>query len=194
MPPNAQGELQGILTGLMSLTSIVGPLLMTHLFYYFTKKSAPVHFPGAPFVSGRFVDVGKRRICLSQFIQRKTYNAGIVMNLLGNIIWLVFGGFVAAIGYIVRRFRPMLNSSWHSWGLQCFKLAAVVLWPFGKSIVPKRAAKDACQFLCNIIWLICGGFYTAFIHLLFAAFLYHYHWGPVWAPAFETNGTFPVTL
>ncbi|WP_143773898.1 TCR/Tet family MFS transporter [Niastella vici] len=52
VPPNAQGELQGILTSLMSLTSIIGPLLMTNLFYYFTKESAPVHFPGAPFFLG----------------------------------------------------------------------------------------------------------------------------------------------
>jgi len=52
VPPNAQGELQGILTSLMSLTSIFGPLLMTNLFYYFTKESAPVHFPGAPFFLG----------------------------------------------------------------------------------------------------------------------------------------------
>jgi len=52
VPPNAQGELQGILTSLMSLTSIIGPLLMTNLFYYFTKSSAPLHFPGAPFFLG----------------------------------------------------------------------------------------------------------------------------------------------
>jgi DHA1 family tetracycline resistance protein-like MFS transporter len=52
VPANAQGELQGILTGLMSLTSIIGPLLMTNLFYYFTKSSAPLHFPGAPFFLG----------------------------------------------------------------------------------------------------------------------------------------------
>jgi DHA1 family tetracycline resistance protein-like MFS transporter len=58
VPPNAQGELQGILTGLMSLTSIIGPLLMTHLFYYFTQKSAPVHFPGAPFVLGGILMLG----------------------------------------------------------------------------------------------------------------------------------------
>jgi DHA1 family tetracycline resistance protein-like MFS transporter len=52
VPANEQGELQGILTGLMSLTSIIGPLLMTNLFYYFTKSSSPVHFPGAPFFLG----------------------------------------------------------------------------------------------------------------------------------------------
>lgn len=52
VPPNAQGELQGILTSLMSLTSIVGPLLMTQLFNYFTHGSAPIKFAGAPFFLG----------------------------------------------------------------------------------------------------------------------------------------------
>ncbi len=52
VPPNTQGELQGSLTSLMSLTSIFGPLLMTNLFAYFTSVQAPVHFPGAPFVVG----------------------------------------------------------------------------------------------------------------------------------------------
>ena len=52
VPPNEQGELQGALTSLMSATSIIGPPLMTNLFYYFTQKNAPVHFPGAPFLLG----------------------------------------------------------------------------------------------------------------------------------------------
>ncbi len=52
VPSNAQGELQGSLTSLMSLTSIIGPLLMTNLFAYFTSVKAPVNFPGAPFVLG----------------------------------------------------------------------------------------------------------------------------------------------
>ncbi len=52
VPPNAQGELQGGLTSLMSLTSIIGPLVMTNLFSYFTQENAPIHFPGAPFLLG----------------------------------------------------------------------------------------------------------------------------------------------
>lgn len=52
IPSNQQGELQGALTSLISATSIVGPPLMTNLFYYFTHKSAPFQFPGAPFFLG----------------------------------------------------------------------------------------------------------------------------------------------
>src|SRR5450755_3599482 len=52
VPPNAQGELQGSLTSLLSVTSIVGSLVMLNLFAYFTSVKAPVIFPGAPFVLG----------------------------------------------------------------------------------------------------------------------------------------------
>jgi DHA1 family tetracycline resistance protein-like MFS transporter len=52
VPANEQGELQGGLTSLVSLSSIFGPLLMTWSFYFFTKQDAPFHFPGAPFAIG----------------------------------------------------------------------------------------------------------------------------------------------
>ena len=46
---NEQGQLQGALTSLMSATSIIGPPIMTNLFAFFTRPSAPVQFAGAPF-------------------------------------------------------------------------------------------------------------------------------------------------
>ena len=52
VPSNEQGELQGALTSLMSATSIIGPPMMTQLFYYFTHDQAPFEFPGAPFFLG----------------------------------------------------------------------------------------------------------------------------------------------
>lgn len=52
VPPNEQGELQGALTSLMSVTSIVGPLLMTGSFAYFTGPNKPFYFPGISFLIG----------------------------------------------------------------------------------------------------------------------------------------------
>lgn len=52
VPPTEQGELQGALTSLMSLTSIVGPVLMTGIFDYFISEKSPIHFPGAAMVAG----------------------------------------------------------------------------------------------------------------------------------------------
>lgn len=52
VPKNEQGELQGSLTSLMSLTTIIGPLIMNNLFKYFTTDKAPVYFPGVSFLLG----------------------------------------------------------------------------------------------------------------------------------------------
>jgi MFS transporter, DHA1 family, tetracycline resistance protein len=52
VPANEQGELRGALTSLMSLTAVVGPVIMTSLFAYFTGHNAPFLFPGAPFILG----------------------------------------------------------------------------------------------------------------------------------------------
>lgn len=53
--PSEQGEIQGTLTSLMSASAIIGPPLMSSVFYYFTHKEAPFLFPGAPFVLGGFL-------------------------------------------------------------------------------------------------------------------------------------------
>ncbi len=50
--PKEQGQLQGVLTSLMSLTTVLGPLIITNLFSYFTSSKAPFYFPGIPFVAG----------------------------------------------------------------------------------------------------------------------------------------------
>ena len=52
VPSNEQGELQGALTSLMSITSIFGPVMMTSLFSFFTTDKAPVHLPGISFFAG----------------------------------------------------------------------------------------------------------------------------------------------
>ena len=94
------------------------------------------------------------------------------MNIIGNLIWLIFGGFAAALGYIVGGFVLCITIIGIPWGLQCFKIATVVLWPFGKKIISSPGGTGCLSLFCNIIWLLCGGLYTAFIHLVFAALLF----------------------
>lgn len=57
VPANEQGELQGALTSLMSLTAIVGPPLMSNTFTYFTKPHAPIYLPGAPMLLGAVLTI-----------------------------------------------------------------------------------------------------------------------------------------
>jgi len=52
IPANEQGQLQGGLTSIMSATSIIGPYIMTNLFYYAVSDQTPLYFPGAPFLLG----------------------------------------------------------------------------------------------------------------------------------------------
>ena len=61
--PDEQGELQGIMTGFMSLASIIGPLLMSYLFAHFTSKQSSIYFPGAPFMMGAVLTCVSIVIC-----------------------------------------------------------------------------------------------------------------------------------
>jgi MFS transporter, DHA1 family, tetracycline resistance protein len=69
VPANEQGELQGGLTSLVSVTAFVGPLIMSNLFSYFTSPSAPVYLPGAPFFLGAIF------IIISALLARRTVAA-----------------------------------------------------------------------------------------------------------------------
>ncbi len=71
VPPNAQGELQGGFTSLMSVTSIFGPLIMNNLFAFFTDTAAPVYFPGAAMLLGALLMI------ISSLLARRTLKARI---------------------------------------------------------------------------------------------------------------------
>jgi len=94
------------------------------------------------------------------------------MNFIGNLVWLLFGGFAAALGYIVGGFLLCLTIVGIPFGLQCFKIAGLVLWPFGRQVVSTGSSTGCFSILFNIIWLLCGGLYTAVVHLFFAALLF----------------------
>jgi DHA1 family tetracycline resistance protein-like MFS transporter len=64
IPATAQGELQGAVASLYSLTSIMSPLVMTQLFGYFTSAAAPVYFPGAAFAFAAFLTLGSAMLFL----------------------------------------------------------------------------------------------------------------------------------
>ena len=62
--PNQQGELQGGLSSVMSLTSIISPLMMTQTFSYFTDAGTPYYFPGAAFLLAAILTM----VALAMFI------------------------------------------------------------------------------------------------------------------------------
>jgi len=93
------------------------------------------------------------------------------MNLLGNLIWLIFGGLWSALGYFVGGILLCLTVVGIPWGLQCFKLAELVLWPFGKEVVSSSSGAGCLSTLFNIVWLLSGGLYTALVHIFFGLLL-----------------------
>lgn len=72
VPANEQGELQGIMASMMSVSSILGPLLMTNLFSTFTRSNAPVYFPGAPFMAGAILTVISLALCVRSLLKYHT--------------------------------------------------------------------------------------------------------------------------
>jgi DHA1 family tetracycline resistance protein-like MFS transporter len=72
VPANEQGELQGGLTSLMSVSSIFGPLLMTESFYFFTKPNSFFQFPGAPFVIGSIFMLLSALLAIRSFKKNKS--------------------------------------------------------------------------------------------------------------------------
>ncbi len=94
------------------------------------------------------------------------------MNTIGNLIWLICGGFFSALGYFVMGFVFCISIIGIPFGLQCFKIGMLVLFPFGKKVVTTSSSGGCLTLLFNLIWIVTGGLYTAIIHLVFAVLLF----------------------
>jgi uncharacterized membrane protein YccF (DUF307 family) len=94
------------------------------------------------------------------------------MNTLGNIIWLVFGGFFAALGYLAGGLVLCLTIIGIPFGLQCFKLGMFALWPFGQQVVNSTQTTGCISLLLNVIWIFCGGIWIALTHIFFGILLF----------------------
>lgn len=91
------------------------------------------------------------------------------MNFLGNIIWLVFGGIFSSIAWFIAGLVLCITVIGIPFGLQCFKIAAFVLWPFGKEIEIGQFGVGG--LLLNILWILLLGWELAITHLVFGAIL-----------------------
>jgi uncharacterized membrane protein YccF (DUF307 family) len=93
------------------------------------------------------------------------------MSLIGNIIWLIFGGFIAAIGYIIGGLLTCLTIIGIPFGLQAIKLGFASLTPFGKEVVVSDKADSPLRLIFDIIWLVLFGWEIAIAHLVSAVIL-----------------------
>jgi len=87
------------------------------------------------------------------------------MNIVLNIIWLVFGGLVLAVGYALTALVMLILIITIPFGIAAARIALFCLWPFGRTIVRKPSA-GAGSVIGNIIWFILAGWWLAIGHIV----------------------------
>jgi len=93
------------------------------------------------------------------------------MSLLGNIIWLIFGGLVSGIGYIFGGLVLCLTIVGIPFGLQAIKLGFATLTPFGREVIELKDADSTLRLVFNVIWIVFFGWEIALSHLLHGVLL-----------------------
>lgn len=90
------------------------------------------------------------------------------MNLLLNIIWFVFGGFLVFLLYLLGGIILCLTIIGIPFGIQCFKLSILGLAPFGTEIREREPPSGALAVIMNVIWILLPGLELAILHLVLA--------------------------
>jgi uncharacterized membrane protein YccF (DUF307 family) len=93
------------------------------------------------------------------------------MSLLGNIIWLICGGFVSGLAYIVGGLAMCLTIIGIPFGYQSIKLGIATFAPFGTELVEYEGANSPLYLVLNVIWLLTIGWIIALHHLIWAVLL-----------------------
>jgi len=93
------------------------------------------------------------------------------MSLLGNVLWLIFGGFLTGLGYIIGGLGLCLTLVGIPFGIQAMKLGVATFAPFGKEIVEDPNANSSLRVILNIVWIIFFGWEIAVAHLSSAVVL-----------------------
>ena len=93
------------------------------------------------------------------------------MNLIGNIIWIIFGGFFIFLEYLIGGLVLCLTIVGIPFGIQLFKLAFAALIPFGTVVTHVPSSTGCLYTLMNILWIIFGGIWVALTHFFFGLLL-----------------------
>lgn len=93
------------------------------------------------------------------------------MSIIGNIIWLIFGGILIALEYFISSILLCLTIIGIPFGLQTLKLGILALWPFGSRIIHKENAHGCLSVFMNILWFFLGGIWIFLSHIAFGVLL-----------------------
>ena len=89
------------------------------------------------------------------------------MKFLGNILWLVFGGILIALIYYLVSLVMCITLIGIPFGMQLFKLGTYSLRPLGHELVNGPNEPGCVSVVMNLIWILCGWFEIAILHLIF---------------------------
>ncbi|HHQ48831.1 MAG TPA: YccF domain-containing protein [Acidobacteria bacterium] len=93
------------------------------------------------------------------------------MSLLGNILWLIFGGFLSGLGYIVGGVLLCITIIGIPFGLQAIRLGVATFAPFGKTVVPAEGQYGFLKIIFDVVWILLFGWEIAVSHLVHAGIL-----------------------
>jgi uncharacterized membrane protein YccF (DUF307 family) len=89
------------------------------------------------------------------------------MKIIGNIIWLLFGGIVISVEYFLSSLALCITIIGIPFGIQTLKLGVLALWPFGTETQFKANANGCLYTVMNIIWILTGGIWISLSHVIF---------------------------
>ena len=111
------------------------------------------------------------------------------MRLIGNIIWVVFGGLLISLGYLFGGLILCLTIVGIPFGVQIMRLGMFALWPFGGEVKPTDNVMGCLPVLMNVLWIIFGGIEVALTHLTLGVAVRRLAWQS--PKVSEISGTLP---
>ena len=94
------------------------------------------------------------------------------MRIIGNVLWLVFGGLEAAIGYFTGSLAMACTIIGLPVAFQTFKIGLLCLWPFGAEIEDTDSLDGCIRIPLNVLWIIMGGLWAWLMHIIFGVLLF----------------------
>lgn len=94
------------------------------------------------------------------------------MRIIGNLIWWLFGGLEAAIGYFSGSLALACTIIGIPVALQTFKIGLLCLWPFGAEVRETESPAGCIRIPLNILWIISGGLLAWIMHVFFGVLLF----------------------
>ncbi|MCQ2141779.1 MAG: YccF domain-containing protein [Bacteroidales bacterium] len=89
------------------------------------------------------------------------------MKFIGNILWLLLGGFLVAAGYLIVGLLFCITIIGIPFGLQLMKFAIFSLWPFGTEVKDSADSSGCLSIGMNVLWLLMGWWEIAAVHVFF---------------------------